>query len=116
MEGYILFLEKFNNLNYNTKLKVISNIFNRHVLVFNILKFENNVYIKFYDGNIYFQFCFLFDNNKDANNLKIEIKDRIVLCNIYVMNTSLDCFLEGNFYNFIQILRSGDINLFDSFL
>lgn len=114
MDGCLVFLEKFDKLDYCKKIKVISNIFNINILIFNVEIIKNNFYIKFYDGFVYYQFCFNF--NIDVENVKIEIGDRIVLCNLYIKNTNIDYIYEKKFYDFLKLLRNSDISLFDSFL
>ena len=114
MNGYILFLEKLTEFNLEYQKKIISNIFGKEVLIFNTNELFGKIFIKFYDGEVYYQFCFIFEDcDKDMEIIK---KERIFIYNIYVLNIKSSDILGENIYNLIKILRDIEIDYFNSFL
>ena len=70
--GYKLFLEELKKLDVSFQNKVIGNIFDKVVLVFDIsINYHGNIYIRFYDGKVYYQYCFIFENINIITNYSI---------------------------------------------
>ena len=116
MLNFDLFEEKINRLSYEKQKKVISNIFGINVIFFDLENFENSFWIKFFDGYSYYRFIIynLCDND---DCLEIEIKERIVLCDVYIDNILKSNMFDKNskFYKFLRFLKFNDVN-FLSFL
>jgi len=89
-------------------------------LIYSFSKIEEKIIFKLYDGNIYYQFVFIFSNIDGDKKLNIIIKERIVICYIFVENLKFEIETEiingNNFYKFLKILKDGDISYFSSFL
>lgn len=122
MIGYKLFLSRLEKINSSDRKKVLNNIFSLEILIYTFIEFDKTIIFKLYDGNIYYQFNFILENNNDNfdERLNIKIKDRIVVCDVLVENFELESTRkiknENSFYKFIKILKEGDISYFDSFL
>ena len=74
----------------------------------NIFLFSfNHIILKFYDGDKYYQFNFVFNSNY-CKMLKIRLENRIVVCDVYVENFLFKmkgvATKENNFYKFLEIL------------
>ena len=119
MLGYDLFIEKLMMLELEKQNLVIGKIFNNQVLLYDLKKNNDKVYLRYYDGNIYYQFCFLF-NDKVGKMVRLKINNRIIMCDILV-----DSLLEklgyivdekNRFYWFLKLLKEGNIKYFVYFL
>lgn len=119
MEGYFLFLDKLNKLTLKERYKIIGKILEIKVKVFDLSINEGKIFIKVYDGEKYYQFCFI-RGVFCEEYINISIKDRILVCRIFVDNLFGDLLNEKNFkkgfYSFLKIIVDGDISYFDSFL
>lgn len=114
MDGYEKFEKRLLNLELEIQNKVISNIFNKTILLFLMFKSNNRVYFKLYDGYTYFQYCFCFECN--VNYIEISIKERIVVCNIYIFDDKIFDILDDNLNKFIKLLIDNKFIYFDDFL
>ena len=119
MEGYFLFLDKLNKLTLKERCEIIGKILEIKVKVFDLNINEGKIFIKVYDGEKYYQFCFVREVFCEEY-INISIKDRILVCRIFVDNLFGDLLNEKNFkkdfYSFLKIIVDGDISYFDSFL
>lgn len=119
MKGYFLFLEKLYNLSVDKRNEIIGKIFNIKVKAFDLEIKDEKIYIKIYDGYIYYHFCFV-KGDCYEDDLSISFKDRIVVCRFFVDNL-LDGYLnekifKKDFCSFLKIIVKGEINHFASFL
>lgn len=113
MNGYKLFLEKLRSLSEEEQSRVINVIFDKEIVLFGINELDNNIYFKIYDGEIYYQYCFIFEQND--NYVEIKIRDRIVVVNIFVFSDRIEFYLSENMYRLVKMFRDGE-NMFNSFL
>ena len=122
MEGYKLFLEELEKLDYYTRYKVLSNIFGINVRVYVTDVVDERIIFRLFDGNTVYNFNFILDkfDEDDCNYIKARIRNRIIICDVYVENLIIEILLGvndgNNFYKFLKILKDGYINYFDSFL
>lgn len=119
MEKYKLFFERLEEFSLNNKLEILKSIFGINILFYSLIEFKDSISFKCYDGATYYQFnfIFLFDNCEDYFN--IIVKNRIILCDIFVNNFVLEEDLEivknDNFSKFLKFLIYSDWNYLDSF-
>lgn len=112
MTNFKMFLEKLEKLTLKEQKEVIAKIFGLGlVFLYSVDLEEEKIVFKVYDGR-YYQFNFCFDNIINNKFLEIIVKERIVLCDIYLKN-----FYErnDNFTLFIKFLIYDDISYLDSF-
>lgn len=114
MEGYKLFLERLEKLTLKKQKEVIAKIFGLEIVYLYSVELddEEKIVFRVYDGR-YYQFKFHFDNIINNKFLEIIVKERIVLCDIYLKNFYRR---DDNFTKFINILLEEDISYFDDFL
>lgn len=120
MVGYELFLNELNKLDYYNRHRLIGNIFDLSVLVYDLIELDGRVYVKIYDGEFYYQFCLVFDK-ASADYLLINKKNKIILCKIFVKSILIkyennEITLRKYFYYFLKLLVSRDVSYFDYFL
>ena len=113
MDGYNLFLEKLEKLDLKKQKEVIAKIFNLEIVYLYSVETDGdgNIIFKIYDGR-YYQFKFNFSIIKNNKFLDIVVKERIVLCDIYLKNFFRR---DDNFSKFVRVLLEWDISYLDSF-
>lgn len=113
MKGYNLFIEKFNRLSEREQNKLLTRIFGVSVFLFDINDYNEKIIVKLYDKKKFYQFVFNFCSSDIC--LDIIIKDRIVLCNIFIFNPVFGegIIVNNDFCKFINILKNVDISYFD---
>lgn len=109
-----IFLEWFFALNIDIQKKFLENLFNNKILIFDINRVDDIMYIKYYDGDMYYQLCFLFSDSDDILNIKL--KNRIFVCDIFINNYDLFICVGNNLDKFIKMLNGKEFIDFDYFL
>ena len=112
MDGYNLFLEKLEKLDLQKQKDVIARIFNLEIVYLYSVEVDEvgDIIFKIYDGR-YYQFKFSFLIIKNNKFLDIVVKERIILCDIYIKNFFIR---DDNFSKFVSVLV-GNTSYLDSF-
>lgn len=117
--GYELFKKNLEKLELSSRLKVFKHIFNLNILIYEFYEYNKIIILKFYDGDKYYQFNFVFNSNY-CKMLKIRLENRIVVCDVYVENFLFKmkgvATKENNFYKFLEILSDVKMEDLDYFL
>ena len=119
MEGFYLFMDKFNELSFRDRKELIRKIFGlKKIDLYTIDDEDREKVFRIYDGNRYYKFIIYFERGLDNYMFKITAKDIFINCKIYVCgyNIENDFFENRIFSKFIRILKYGDINCFEFLL
>ena len=114
MDSVENFLDWFFYLKIDSQKKFMKWLFNNKVLTFDICRIDDRMYIRYYDGDMYYQFCFLFCFNDDILNIKL--RKKVIIYNIFVKNYDSFIFIGDNLDKFIKMLNGNEFIDFDYFL
>lgn len=115
MNGFNLFMEKFENLSFKDRKELVKRIFGlKEIRLYTIDDEGDYRVFRIYDGSKYYKFIFCFDRMLDSYMYEIKVRNIYINCCIYVLSycsTNDDCFSL-----FMKIIKDSDISYFEYLL